>query len=269
MKSVTSCDMFGSLLKDTKNGIATCFDNIYLLPSAITSACGEGRLFYETFAQGIFFLKEETANFRLMFCSSCEEAADLPKTGKPCTVDLVYRNAAKEAKLAPVKAWLKKSGAVSYRRYMQMSGAALSASVSPAEGFSFSHTAPYGALISLWNEALDPVSTPLPTEAEFASLERDGAVFAVTDGGGRALAALIMLKSGRTALLQHVATAPDMRKKGLARALIAHAVAQVSAASYLLWVDTANTPAVNLYRSLGFAENGVASDQFIINRETI
>ncbi len=58
--------------------------------------------------------------------------------------------------------------------------------------------------------------------------------------------------------IANIAVFPEQRRKGVAKALVEHAITQAAALFRLtLEVRASNAPAIALYRSLGFVEDGV------------
>ena len=77
------------------------------------------------------------------------------------------------------------------------------------------------------------------------------------DAGGRAVAFGIAVHAGPAIVLSDVIVEPDERRRGHARALVAGLMAHgkdTGAAFALLNTRAGNTPALALYRSLGFEE---------------
>ena len=66
-----------------------------------------------------------------------------------------------------------------------------------------------------------------------------------------------------------VAVSPAHRRQGIARALMEHMLrlAEDASASVYLEVRASNTPAIELYRSLGFAGTGVRKNYYTSPRE--
>jgi ribosomal-protein-alanine N-acetyltransferase len=96
--------------------------------------------------------------------------------------------------------------------------------------------------------ALDPKATP----RRFALLAEEAETGAIV---GFAVASLI----GGVAELETVAVAPEQRRRGLARQLFSALTAELrpaGAGEMMLEVRPSNHIALNLYRSLGFAESG-------------
>lgn len=96
--------------------------------------------------------------------------------------------------------------------------------------------------------ALDPLATP----RRFALMAEHRATGAVV---GYAVASLV----GDQAELEVIAVAPQFRRRGVARELFAALTAELrrpGAAELLLEVRASNFPALELYRRLGFGENG-------------
>ena len=92
---------------------------------------------------------------------------------------------------------------------------------------------------------------PWPTEDFAHHIIRD---LTLTTLDTRALA--VIREGGGQAELLTLATHPDARGQGLARALLTEALPQLDAAVLFLEVAEDNTPALALYRSLGFTPFG-------------
>jgi ribosomal-protein-alanine N-acetyltransferase len=101
---------------------------------------------------------------------------------------------------------------------------------------------------SAYLAALDPKTTP----RRFARVAEDPETGAVM---GFAVASLLE----GLAELETIAVAPERRRRGLARQLFLVLMAELhtaGATDFILEVRASNHPALELYRSLGFAESG-------------
>jgi len=74
----------------------------------------------------------------------------------------------------------------------------------------------------------------------------------VAESSGRPIGYLSALRLGRTLGIEEVAVLPEFRRKGIARALLAHALAEAEGA--VLSVSDSNAPGRALYRALGFRQ---------------
>ena len=79
--------------------------------------------------------------------------------------------------------------------------------------------------------------------------------------GDIAAFAVFGLLAGECELLT-IATAPNYRRKGLAKALINHALTDLNPESIFLEVRESNTQAIELYESLGFNEIGCRKNYY-------
>jgi len=80
----------------------------------------------------------------------------------------------------------------------------------------------------------------------------EGRLLLLAESGGRPMGYLSAVQLGRTLGIEEVAVLPGFRRMGVARALLAHALAGERSA--VLSVNEANKPARALYRSLGFRQ---------------
>lgn len=103
----------------------------------------------------------------------------------------------------------------------------------------------------------------------------DSATFRVLlarDADDRILGVITIRLAGETADLDRVITAPDARRRGVARTMIDSALAQAAEAgaeSMLLEVDADNVAAVGLYRGAGFTELTVRTDYYGPGRDAL
>lgn len=102
------------------------------------------------------------------------------------------------------------------------------------------------------------------------ALESDAArcFFALAGGEGAGFAAFTC--AGGEANLDALSVAPAWRRRGVARALLTHALAQLAgegAGEAFLEVRASNAPAQALYRSLGFIQIGIRKGFYTKPRE--
>ena len=101
-----------------------------------------------------------------------------------------------------------------------------------------------------WAGAPDIIASR-PDEIEQLFTEEDRLVL-LAESANRALGYLSAVPLGRTLGIEEVAVLPEFRRRGIARTLLAHALAQAKAA--VLSVSESNIPGRALYRALGFRQ---------------
>ncbi|HSE28364.1 MAG TPA: ribosomal protein S18-alanine N-acetyltransferase [Gemmatimonadales bacterium] len=102
-------------------------------------------------------------------------------------------------------------------------------------------------------------SDPWSAEAFRATLDTPGGAGFVAEGGGGLVGYVLSLNAGRVAEVLNVAVAPDARRRGLARRLLACAVAALEAEGVremFLEVRESNAAALRLYEDAGFGRIG-------------
>src|SRR5207245_11701399 len=80
----------------------------------------------------------------------------------------------------------------------------------------------------------------------------EGRSVLVAESSGKPIGYLSALRLGRTLGIEEVAVLPEFRRKGIGRALLAHALAEAEGA--VLSVSDSNLPGRALYRALGFRQ---------------
>ena len=99
-----------------------------------------------------------------------------------------------------------------------------------------------------WAGAPDPIASRADEIAQLFT-EQDRAIL-VAESAGIPAGYLSALALGRTVAIEEIAVRPGLRRRGIARALLAHALADAQGA--VLWVSESNSPGRALYRALGF-----------------
>jgi ribosomal protein S18 acetylase RimI-like enzyme len=101
-----------------------------------------------------------------------------------------------------------------------------------------------------WQDAPDAL---LSRADEIAQLfAEEGRLVLLAHSEGRPIGYLTAMQLGRTIGIEELAVLPQFRRMGVARALLAHALAKQQAA--VLSVSESNQPARALYRALGFRQ---------------
>lgn len=116
-------------------------------------------------------------------------------------------------------------------------------------------------IVALWNQCIAD-KTVLPSIDQCQKLISDNMVFSI-EFNHHTAAAMMFENIGKRYVVRHVAVSLEHRRKGLAQLLLSQALSGLpESSSVMLWVEKNNIPAINLYKSLGFSEDGMFSMQW-------
>ena len=118
----------------------------------------------------------------------------------------------------------------------------------------------------LFNSVFDNYSGDFITEEEIPQLYEDGDIIVVTDLKGNYLGALHQTIVKNTAWVSHVAVIEESRGRGAGKALLDTFVEWNKCEGkgrYMLWVQSQNTPAINMYKQKGFKYVGKSTISMI------
>lgn len=274
MTEIKSTEEFNSLVKAFRIRNQKPLTNCFLMPQEIDTLAKEGRLLAEDSADWLLFLCDRDDYYSLYYYttenSSSEAVKDFVKTvtDKDIFTDIVSRSGRGDM-LTPAKL-ISNGAAEKYKVYqrMQLSMKDIdfsSVDINLPEGYGMHlDYCDCERLSSLWREALDEKSTPLPKEQELKALRDEGHLFTVLDSEGDLAAVIVLSVSGKQCLIQHLSVSPKHRRKGLAAALMNKCLlcAQQEELTILrLWVDCENLSAVALYDRLKFQKDGMLCEQ--------
>ncbi len=247
-----------------------------MLPDEIYRLAAEGRMFAVQNGEWLFVLCDYgdyyLAYYYAFYYSRGESAKELfegTRFSKPVLMDVTFRG--KRGDRETVKAFLSHGLFREYKTYKRLvlqlketENGAFETEFAP--GYQLTKTANYDDVLSLWKTALDEKSTPLPNKRAFTLIQNSGRFFALTDEKGSLACVLALNRRGRNATVEHVACAPEHRRKGLAESLL-KTVLQFAkdgnVSTVKLWVDEKNVPALSLYSKLGFLDEKTRSEQYI------
>lgn len=100
---------------------------------------------------------------------------------------------------------------------------------------------------------------PAPMHADFAAHCRRDRVYVCTGAAGEPLGYAVVLRAGKTPLLDNIAVLPEAQGRGIGARLLARVEADLSAAgiaAYELYTNEAMTENLAWYARLGFRETG-------------
>lgn len=250
--------------------------NCYMLPDEIYRLCSEGRMFAVQNDEWLFVLCDYDDYYLAYYYAfyysmggSAKELFESTRLSKPVLLDVTFRGRSGDRET--VKSFLSCGLFSEYKTYKRLilqlkktESEAFKTEIAP--GYELSKTADYDDVLSLWEKTLDEKSTPFPNRHAFMLIQNSGCFFALTDEKGSLACVLVLSRRGRNATIEHVACAPQHRRKGLAESLI-KTVLQFAEddgiSTVKLWVDEKNVPALSLYEKLGFLDEKTRSEQYI------
>jgi ribosomal protein S18 acetylase RimI-like enzyme len=124
------------------------------------------------------------------------------------------------------------------------------------------------AVVALWHATEDVLPTSTDSvESVRTLLARDARALLVAEHDGRIVGTLIVGWDGWRGSLYRMAVATEMRRRGIARELVAAAEAQLAGVGCVrisAWVDSNETHAAAFWKACGYDVRG-AMDRFVKN----
>lgn len=274
MTEVLSPEFLKTTVASFKDG-RKAFSNCFLMPDELQRLTAKKKLFVLSNSEWLFLLCSRGDYFSAYYYafdfSTGESAKDLfgaESFSKEILLDVTFRGASGDRET--VKKLVSCGVFKEYKTYKRMTLSLkdiekerLEAKLAP--GYRLEKSACFTDVLSLWKEALDEKSTPLPDSDAFARFEENGLFYALKDKEDKLGCVLILNRKGKTALAEHLVCSPTHRRKGLAKSLFQKVLAQAKESGVTtvkLWVDEKNAPAVSLYEKLGFLDDGTKSEQY-------
>lgn len=279
MYKIVSVGQFASLVKSFKKNHVSLQSNCFFLPSEVEEMTGKGKLFAEETREGIyFFVVEEECSRMYYYIEKSQTPSIKPEKydilKKPVILDFVFKGEAGLNKAGSGK-WLDK-GFRPYKQYRRME--CTRENFNPPDDYVQSinkfqivkiNPDDYGAVAVLWRSGLDVYSTFLQERREFEESCKKGEILGMRLKDGTPGAVAMAIKRGRTAFLQHLAVSPELRGRGMGKALFCYIVYYVlnhyGVDKANFWVDEDNSRAIGMYRKAGFTDDGMISRQFILD----
>lgn len=284
VNEVRSLEHFSELQRTIKKKTTSLVSNCYLLPQAIADITSKHKLFFEESENGLFFLQEKPDFYSLFFYIQMSKGEgdqlNILNVGKPIIFDFAYQNLDNLKKLAnALKHYWARKGFLLYSRYRQLSISIAeknadsetnhwSKNINNKYKFGFAVLSEAPKILELWRHSLDIYSTALPDINEINAWMGNQEVIACRDDRNELIAALLVLKNGKTATINHVVVSEKFRNQGLGMALLSRSIQMLDAIDkFSLWVEENNIPARTLYTKYGFTYTNKLSDQFLFNSE--
>lgn len=268
MYKVESFDMYKELKAAQKGRAGKLINNIYFMPNEIKRLIELNKLYYESREDGLYFYVDETDYLRLYYIKSCEKELQQFADDKTLVLDFVFKENQQEFIKSQTDEWLK-NGFKKYKRYVRMKKSLseiVTSKTNEKYKVEIAGHSQAEAIIELWRESLDILSTSLPSVSEMYEMIDDGNVYCIDDNGNL-VAAVFMNITGKTSVtLSHLSVSSKYRKQGIASVLVDGALNRMvnqGIENCILWVDEKNTPAYNMYVKYKFIPDGLISDQYL------
>lgn len=281
METIKSLVQFSGLVKEFKKAHkGSVQSNCFFLPSEVEEMTAKKKLYVKQTEEGLYFLVREEECGRLYYYIDKEKVPSVNPSeffiGKGAVIlDYVYRGGEEQALTrGGYDKWLLK-GFQPYKKYRRME--CRKGEFHPPKDYVESEKSfkvekatkeDYHAVTTLWKKSLDVYSTFILEEREFEESCDKGEIIIMRLADGTIFAASMAIKKGKTAFLQHLAVEPDLRGKGIGKAMfcaiVDFAFDEYEVEKENFWVDQANARAIGMYIKSGFADDGTYSTQFIL-----
>lgn len=283
MEIIESSAKFAELVKEFKRKHkGSVQSNCFFLPSEVEEMTEKKKLYGKKTDEGLYFLVREEECGRLYYYIDKEQTPSIDPDeffiGKGAVIlDYVFRGEEEAAlQKSGYEKWVEK-GFRPYKKYRRME--CMKGGFHPPQDYIESERSfkvekvtkeDYHEVTDLWKKSLDVYSTFILEEREFEESCRKGEIISMRFSDGKIFAATMAIKKGKTAFLQHLAVEPDLRGKGIGKAMFC-AVVDFAFDEYEVekenfWVDQANFRAIGMYEKSGFVNDGTFSTQFILEK---
>ena len=274
MERIEHIDAYKTLLRANKQRLGVVDTNCMLMTGDMVRYIEEGRLFTETFDDGMIVRIDEGVRDNIYYY--LRPGAQLPclRRDKCVLIEEMDNRGSRSAYLAGFEPRLTDAGFALSRLNLQVERTlskehAASGAEAQLRDSGFSLARPSGGevpgdVLALWEAHLDPLDIP----QDHLILHAGESIVNVIDDSTGALAATIWWKhSGRSSECRHIVTSPAYLRRGLAGMLLnlwfddaaCHGVSRL-----LTWINEANVPSLSLFTRYGFAQNGRISRQYLL-----
>lgn len=283
MLCLSDLKQFSELLSEYRKSYPKAETNFLMMPGEITELCNR-KMFFVSQSEGFLKILCDRGDYYNFYYYADKQISQLDIADvlekawdKDILIDVVISEKRNMTIGFPITNMVSDDIISEYKSYQRM---IFCADVSDAERYTHSLAEGYSnekcefdydAIISLWKDALDERSTPLPEKQELEEIFNDGRVLTVYSEEKRLSAVGVLSTSGRQAVIQHIAVSKADRRKGLARYVFGKLLLLASSLNIRvirLWVDKENLPAVTLYDREGFEPDGMICKQYIFRRRT-
>ncbi len=221
------------ILKYFKKGVMT---NNFLTPDDYKAEIEEGRLFYEK-GDDFLNLYVKRDGFFIMYFYTFSDEFIFPETTEPVVCDVPEE----------FSKIMENNG---FEKVLTRIG--LEKPADEGESFFENSASEEDAkeIFSLMEKTFDKFTGFSPNLSQVRK-ECSGGLFKIEKLEGEISGVLRIGKKGKVLVVKHLLTNEKLRGRGVAKRLISGIKDKST-----VWTGSANTPAINLYKSMGFLENG-------------
>lgn len=280
MEKVADLAHFSALVKDARRPGRKLLSNCYLLPDAIERYTRKGRMTWQSNANGVVFLCEQSDFFHLFYYLNeplnPEEVFSFAEVQKPVVLDFVVLSGELSESQRLLEGYWSKAGFKFYKQYSRYyldfpageRSERYKIRIDPNRyklGRVTLEEIP--AVEALWHAHLDPYSMALPAGEDMEEQVRNGQVLCVRTKDGQIAAVTRPEIHGRTGTNWNLVVDPQHRGQGLASALkYVVYIEHPEVSRMYAWMDDGNTPMIAIDVAIGYQADGKVDRQFILMR---
>jgi len=278
MEKVADLVHFSALVKSAKLPGKKSLSNCYLLPDAIERYTRKGRMTWQSNANGIIFLCEQSDFFHLYFYLNepliPEVVFSFAELHKPVVLDFVVLSGELSENQRLLESYWSAAGFKFYKQYSRYfldfpegeRSDLYKIRIDPKRyelGRVTLEEIP--AVEALWHANLDPYSMALPAGEEMEEQVRNGKVLCVRTKDGQVAAVTRPEIHKKTATNWNLVVDPQHRGQGLASALkYVVYIEHPEVKRMYAWMDDDNAPMIAIDVAIGYQADGKVDRQFIL-----
>lgn len=283
MEQIKDIQQYKELLRWNKSRFDGIQTNCILLSSGMRPFIEEGRLYFESYPEGIALFIDEGRYFNLYYFWNQNAPFASFHRSKPVLVEEVNNNGSRDACLAETERKLVNAGFALVRNNVQVEKqqkpGELPVADAPqpfrtedilaAAGLSLQicrDEQNFRQVTALWERYLGPTDVPL----DHFTMKSDAVILNAVTAEGMVAATQFWKNSGRSSECRHTVTHPDYYRHGLAMALIQawlETTEKQGVCRWFTWISDKNSPSLALFHKMGFRQNGRISKQYILEKE--